>query len=126
MRFNSMIPGEVSNVEMPKLDVVESQIILYLDQYPKKGFSVVKAYFDMKQQKLSDMKQKFENVAGVSPRALLKQSMVKYQHQLKVISKLANEALQFTPPDNLETPVFKFFGLKKSQPEKKLFEPISS
>ena len=80
----------------------------------------------MKQQKLSSVKQEYEKVAGISPGVLLMQSTVKYQQQLQTISQMANKALQFTPPDNLETPVFKFFGLKKSRPEKRLFEPISS
>lgn len=126
MRFRTSIKKGLSNVEIPELDFIQSQTVMYLDQYPKKGFSIVKAYLDVKQQKLSFMKQEYEKIAGVSPGILLKQSMVKYQHQLQTISKMANKALQFTPPDNLETPIFKFFGLKDSQPERKLFEPISS
>ena len=117
--------GTVNSDDVIK--AVEKQIMMYVDQYPKQGFLFAKKYFDLKQQKMTEMKMQFEKVTGVSPVALLNQAMVKYQQELRGISKMANEFLQFTPPDNLETPIFKFLGLNKDdEPKRKLFEPISS
>ena len=107
------------------LERIRSVIIGYVDQTPQQGFAMIKGYIDKNMQAMNMGRMKYEEFARTSPEMAVKAAMTKYQARIAKLSALANKALQFTPPSDLETPIFKFLGLK-AEKQLNLFEPVSS
>jgi len=125
VKLDTMIADVMKDVPDVDLAMIRSGIIGYADQYPQKGFAMIKGHIDKNMQVMTMGKMKYEEFAKTSPDMAFKAAMTKYQAQIAKLSALANKALQFTPPSDLETSIFKFLGLK-AEKQQNLFEPVSS
>ena len=125
MKVKSMIPKTINQNKIPTLQMMESFTTQYIESHPKQFISRIQQSANNHHTQLIKSKAMYGQIAGASPDQIFKQTMARYQEELTKLSTLANKALQFTPPDDLETPVFRFLGLKTVEPENNLFQPIS-
>ncbi|XP_066921867.1 uncharacterized protein [Clytia hemisphaerica] len=124
-RVKSLIPKEINQNNIPTLQMMESLTTQYIESYPRQYISRIRNSAKNHNTQLVKSKAMFGQIAGTSPDQVFEQMMTKYQEELTRLSTLANKALQFTPPDDLETPVFRFLGLKTVESKDNIFQPIS-
>lgn len=101
--------------------VLQTQMEIPID----KAAETFSTHFTVNVEKIFGGHSWYQQNAGKEPDTMVQTALKEYQNHIKQVAIKVNKAMQIVPPDAIEKPVIKFFGLQQ-KPKQPLLQPLSS